>query len=294
MRVAISGATGLIGSALTTSLRADGHDVLAISRSPGDDTIVWDIDAGTIEEDRLEGLDAVVNLAGESIQGRWTNAKRSRILGSRVDGTDLLVDAIRGLDARPPMFVSGSAVGYYGDRGDELLTEDASPGTGFLADVARRWEAAAAPVTALGIRLAYARTSIVLAPDGGALDKLVTLTKLGLGGPLGGGAQYWSWITIDDEVRALRHLIDTDVEGPVNLAAPTAVPQREFAEVLGDVLHRPTVLPTPAFALRAVLGQMGDELLLDSLRVVPGALDRSGFEFGHPVLKDALESVLSD
>jgi uncharacterized protein (TIGR01777 family) len=294
MKVAISGVTGMIGSALASSLRADGHDVVGISRRPGDGDVVWDVAARTIDADGLEGLDAIVHLAGESIQGRWTSAKRSRIMRSRVDSTDLLVDTIEGLDARPRVLVSGSGVDYYGDRGDELLTEEAAPGSGFLAEVTQRWEAAATRADAFGVRVACARTSMVLSPGGGALQRLLTITRFGLGGPLGSGRQFWSWVTLDDEVRALRHLIDHDVEGPANLATPTPVRQREFADTLGAALHRPTILPAPGFAIKAALGQMGEELLLGSKRAVPSALERSGFDFQQPLLGPALESLLAD
>jgi uncharacterized protein (TIGR01777 family) len=291
MRVAISGSTGLIGGALAASLRRDGHEVLGISRRGGPDAVEWDPRAGKIDRSALEGADAIVNLAGESIQGRWTSSKKERIMRSRVDSTSLLAGVLTELDRRPTVFVSGSAVGYYGDRGDEVLAEDAPPGTGFLAEVAGAWERAAQPISALGIRLACARTSIVLSPEGGALARMRLITKFFLGGPLGGGEQYWSWITLDDEVRALRLLLDADIEGPVNLAAPEPVRQRAFAKALAEVLHRPAVLPAPGFAIRAALGEMGDALLLDSQRVVPGVLTDAGFVFGAPDLATALQSL---
>jgi len=294
MRVAISGATGLIGAALAESLRRDGNEVLGISRRPGPDTVVWDVAAGEIDGAALEGVDAIVHLAGESIQGRWTKSKKERIMRSRVDSTVLLAGVVAELDRRPSVFVSGSAVGYYGDRGDEVLTEADGPGGGFLAEVALAWEQAARPVAALGVRLTHPRTSIVLAADGGALPRMKLLTQLGLGGPLGGGEQYWSWITLADEVRALRLLLDSEIEGPVNMAAPEPVRQRSFATALADALHRPAFVPGPAFAIRAALGEMGETLLLDSTRVAPGVLTEAGFAFDSPDLPSALVSLFGD
>lgn len=294
MRIVITGITGLVGGALAESLRADGHEVLGVSRTPGPDTIVWDLDARTIDTASLEGVDAIVHLAGESIQGRWTEAKKRRIMGSRVVSTQLLADAVASLGDKPDVFVCGSAMGYYGDRGDEQLTEDADAGHGFLSDVTQAWEAAAAPIADAGVRLAFARTSVVLDPDDGALPRMALITKLCAGGPIGGGDQYLSWVTLDDEVRAIRHIIDTpDISGPVNIAAG-AVPQREFARALADELGRPAFAPAPAFAIRAALGQMGEELLLFSIRVVPEVLTRSGFAFEHPELPGAFEALYAD
>jgi uncharacterized protein (TIGR01777 family) len=292
VKVIITGITGLVGSALARSLRADGHEVVGVSRTPEPDTIPWDLDARTIDADALEGADAIVHLAGESIQGRWTEAKKRRIMDSRVVSTQLLAEAVGSLERAPDVFVSGSAIGYYGDRGDERLSEDADAGEGFLSEVTQAWEAAAAPISAAGVRLALARTSVVLDPDDGALPRMALLTKLCAGGPIGGGEQYLSWVTLDDEVRAIRHIIDTPtISGPVNIAAPGAVPQRQFARALADELGRPAFAPAPAFAIRAALGQMGEELLLHSTRVEPEALLRSGFTFEHPELPGALEAL---
>lgn len=294
VRVAITGATGLIGSALADDLRGDGHEVVAISRRPAPGGIVWNVEAGELDASALEGVDAVVHLAGESIQGRWTTAKKSRILRSRVDSTELLASAIGSLDRPPGVVVSGSAMGYYGNRGDELLDESASAGTGFLADVTSAWERAAAPIAAAGVRLCLARTSIVLSPDGGALPRMRAITRAGLGGPLGSGRQYWSWITLDDEIAALRFLIDAEVEGPVNLATPEPVRQREFAEHLGRALGRPSFVPAPRAAIRAGLGEMGRALLLDSVRLEPRVLVDEGFRFATPGLAAAFDALLRD
>lgn len=291
LKVVITGHTGLIGGALAESLEADGHRVVGVSRRPGA-TVTWDPAAGTIDADALEGADAVVHLAGETIEGRWTAKKKQRILNSRVAGTELLATTIAGLDDPPRVVVSGSAMGAYGSRGDELLPETASRGEGFLADVVDAWESAARPIAAHA-RLAYARTSLVLSPDGGALEKMATITRLGGGGPLGDGRQFWSWITLDDEVRALRHLIEAEVEGPVNLATPNPVRQREFADTLAAVLHRPSFLPAPKFAIRAALGEMGQALLLDSARLVPEVLAGTGFEWRSPELAPALAELFA-
>jgi hypothetical protein len=284
----------MIGSALARDLRGDGHEVVGISRRPGTDRIVWDVAAGLLDATSLEGLDAMVHLAGESIQGRWTTAKKERILRSRVDSTELLASAITRLDRPPKVVVSGSAMGYYGDRGDEVLDESASPGVGFLADVTRAWEDAARPIADVGIRLCFARTSIVLAATGGALPRMRTITRAGLGGALGSGRQFWSWITLADELAALRFLIDADVEGPVNIATADPVRQRDFAKDLASALGRPAVVPAPAIAIRAALGEMGRALLLDSTRLEPRALVEAGFSFGSPDLGVAFGSLLGD
>ncbi len=294
MRVVISGVSGLVGGALARSLRDDGHDVVGISRTPAPDTVVWDLDAGTIDVAALEGADAIVHLAGESIQGRWTAAKKERIMRSRVESTRLLADAVAAMDRPPGVFVCGSAIHFYGDRGDERLDETSSPGGGFLGEVVRAWEDAARPIADAGVRLAFARTAVVLDPDDGALPRMALITKVGAGGPIGGGDQYLSWITLHDQVRALRHIIDSDLSGPVNLAAPGAVPQGEFARALASALHRPAVVPTPGFAIRTALGEMGDELLLYSIRVEPAALVDSGFEFDHPDVAAAFADLYAE
>jgi uncharacterized protein (TIGR01777 family) len=291
MRVAITGVSGLIGSALADNLRAGGHEVVGISRRHNAGGIVWDVEAGKLDPAELEGVDAVVHLAGESIQGRWTAAKKRRIAQSRVDSTELLASTIASLDRPPRVVVSGSAMGYYGNRGEEVLTESAAPGTGFLADVTRAWEDAAVPIADHGIRLCLARTSIVLATEGGALPRMRTITRAGLGGPLGSGRQFWSWITLRDEVAALRFLIDSDVEGPVNLATTDAVRQRQFAKQFAAALGRPAVIPAPGFAIRTALGEMGRALLLDSTRLEPRVLVKAGFSF-ESVDLDAAFSLL--
>ena len=291
--VAVTGASGLIGTTLTAALEKRGDRVIPVGRRPPTGGVAWDLSARRIDGAALEGVDAVVHLAGERIDGRWTASKKARILNSRVEGTELLVRTLAGLDRPPSVVVSASAIGFYGDRGDEELTEDSEPGTGFLAEVCERWEAAAAPIASPDIRLVLARTGIVCTPDGGALQRMLTLTRLGLGGRLGNGRQWWPWITLDDEIRALLHLLDTPLAGPVNLVAPGICRNADFVRDLARALRRPAVLPAPALALRAVLGEMADGLLLASTRGRPVRLEDSGFTFRSPNFTPAIAEMLS-
>ena len=291
--VAVTGASGLIGTALTAALEKRGDRVVPIGRRPTDGGVVWDPGTRQIDETTLDDIDAVVHLAGERIDGRWTATKKRRILDSRVEGTEVLAGALANLDHPPAVVVSASAIGFYGDRGDEELTEDSQPGTGFLAEVCERWEAAAAPIASPDTRLVLARTGIVCTPDGGALGRMLALTRLGLGGRLGNGRQWWPWITIEDEVRALLHLLDTPIVGPVNLVAPGICRNAEFVRSLARALRRPAVLPAPALALRAALGEMANGLLLASARVRPARLEDSGFKFKSPDLASAITELLS-
>ncbi|MCS5678223.1 MAG: TIGR01777 family oxidoreductase [Actinomycetota bacterium] len=291
--VAVTGASGLIGTALTAALEKRGDRVVPIGRRPTDGGVVWDPGARQIDETTLDDIDAVVHLAGERIDGRWTATKKRRILDSRVEGTEVLAGALANLDHPPAVVVSASAIGFYGDRGDEELTEDSQPGTGFLAEVCERWEAAAAPIASPDTRLVLARTGIVCTPDGGALGRMLALTRLGLGGRLGNGRQWWPWITLEDEVRALLHLLDTPIVGPVNLVAPGICRNAEFVRSLARALRRPAVLPAPALALRAALGEMANGLLLASARVRPARLEDSGFKFKSPDLASAMTELLS-
>lgn len=295
MRVAVTGASGMIGSALVESLEADDHEVVAlVRRTPSSGEVRWDPAAGEIDAAGLEGLDGVVHLAGAGIADkRWTDERKRQILESRTKGTSVLCEALASLQQRPTVVVGGSAIGYYGDRPGVTLTEADGPGEGFLADVVVAWEASYGMAEQAGIRVAKARTGIVLARDGGALKPQLPLFKLGLGGKLGSGRQVQSWITLEDEVRALRHLLEQDLSGPVNLTAPEPVTQGEMAEALGDVLHRPTFLPTPSFGPKLLFGsELVDELLFSSARVVPAALQEHGFEFRHQEIRPALEAVL--
>ncbi|MEO6988784.1 MAG: TIGR01777 family oxidoreductase [Aquihabitans sp.] len=295
MRVAITGASGLIGSALQTSLEADGHEVLKVGRSAsGPGTTRWDIDTGEIDASAFEGIDAVVHLAGEGIaEKRWSDEQKKRIRDSRVEGTTLLSTMLASLTNKPTVLVSGSGIDAYGDRGDEVLTETSSRGSSFLADVVRDWETATAPAEEAGIRVAHLRTSIVLDKNGGALPRMLGLAKFGLLGKIGSGKQWWSWISLSDQVRAIRHLIDNEVSGPVNLCTPNPVTNAEFTKTLGKVLHRPTFLPVPAFGPKLLLGaELAETLLLESKRAAPDELLSSGFTFDQPHLHEALESII--
>jgi len=296
--IAITGASGLVGQALVSHLEAEGLLVRQLVRREVRDSereIYWNPSTGEIDAAELNGVDAVVHLAGESVAaGRWTKAKKQRIVDSRVEGTRLLSQTLAGLTSKPAVLCSASAIGFYGDRGDQLLNEDAPPGEGFLADTCQLWEAAADPARDAGIRTVHMRIGLVLSPDGGALGKMLPLFKCGLGGVLGSGQQFMSWITLDDLVSAFHHaLTHSQLAGPVNGVAPGPVTNREFTKTLGRVLGRPTILPAPAFALRLALGEMADQLLLASARVDPAVLQTAGFEFGQTQLEPALRDLLA-
>ncbi|WP_421119121.1 TIGR01777 family oxidoreductase [Aquihabitans daechungensis] len=298
MDIAITGSTGLIGQALTSSLRADGHRVVPIVRSGGDaGSVRWDPAAGSIDAAGLEGVDGVVHLAGEGIaSGPWTDAQRTRIKASREQGTKLLAATLAGLDRPPSVLVSGSAIGFYGDRGDEVLTEGSGPGDDFLAGVCLAWEGATSPAEAAGIRTVHLRTGIVLDAHGGALAKQLPAFKLGLGAKAGSGRQWMSWITLHDEVRAIRFALDEPaVHGPLNLTAPEPVTNAAFTDAVGEALHRPTFLTIPRLARRAPfgVGDLVESLLFSSARVEPAGLRDAGFVFDHPRLEPALGSVLA-
>lgn len=297
MEVAISGASGLIGSALASSLRSSGHRVVALVRraaKAGADEVTWDPRAGTVDSASLEGIDAIVHLAGAGIgDKRWTDERKKLIYDSRIDGTAALASAAANLDRAPSVFVCGSAVGFYGSRGDEELTESSDRGNGFLADLVVDWEAAAAPTVQAGIRTPLARTGIVLTPKGGALKKQLPLFKLGMGGRLGPGTQWLPWISLTDQVKALEHLLTSDLDGPVNLTAPQSVTNDTFTNTLGSVLSRPTFLPVPMFGPALLFGsEMVSEALLASQRVIPSVLTEAGFDFEDPSLEAGLRSML--
>jgi uncharacterized protein (TIGR01777 family) len=295
MKVLISGASGLIGSALIPELESGGHQITRLTRSPGSGSDVgWNPEAGEIDASRLEGHDAVVHLAGESIgEGRWTPEKKRRIRESRTKGTRLLAETTAGLPEPPGVMVSASAVGYYGDRGNELLREDSGPGSDFLAEVCKAWEAAADPAREAGMRVVHLRNGIVLSTEGGAVSRTLPIFKLGGGGRIGSGRQWWSWVAMDDVVGSIVHaLTDDSVEGPVNVGSPNPLTNAEYTRVLGKVLNRPTIFPLPAPAARLMLGEVADALLLASQRMEPAKLEETGYEFRYPELEGALRHLL--
>jgi uncharacterized protein (TIGR01777 family) len=296
MKILITGASGLIGRALSSTLKANGHTIVsAVRREPRrNDEVQWDPKSGTMAASAFDGVDAVVHLAGAGIgDKRWTNDYKMEILESRTNGTALLAKTMAGLANKPQVFISGSAIGIYGARADEELSESASIGSGFLADVCRDWEDAAAPASQAGIRTVLIRTGIVLSPDGGALKKQLPLFKLGLGGKFGNGKQWQSWISITDEVNAIVHLLTSSLSGPVNLTAPAPVTNSEFTRVLSKVVSRPAILPIPSFGPKLLLGaELADALLFTGQRVTPNALLADGFVFSHPTLDTALRALL--
>ncbi len=303
MRVAITGSSGLVGTALISHLESVGHSPVRVVRSSaGPDEIGWspndtaDLDAATaLLAEQLEGIDAVVHLAGAGIgDKRWTDDYKRVLVESRTRGTALIAGAIAACDNGPKVLLSGSAVGFYGARGDEDLDETSTPGTGFLADLTVEWEQCTEPAAAAGARVVFLRTGIVLSAKGGALKKQLPLFKLGAGGRIGSGQQWWSWISIDDEVRAIVHLLTADITGPVNLTAPQPTTQADFADTLGTVLKRPTFLPTPKFGPKLLLGgELAENLLFTGQKVHPRVLqDDDDFTFEHPDLETALRAVL--
>lgn len=296
MHIAITGSTGLVGSALVPFLTAGGHRVSRLVRGlvPGVDCIRWDPAKGVRDLALLEAVDGVVHLAGENIAGgRWTAARKAEIRRSRVEGTQRLCETLARLAQPPKVLICASAIGYYGGRGDQVLSEEAPPGDDFLAQVCREWEAAAAAAAKAGIRVVNLRFGIVLSQAGGALQKMLLPFKLGVGGRIGSGRQYWSWIALDDAVGAIHHALVTEsLVGPVNVVVPVPATNAEFTRALGRVLRRPTIAPLPAFAVRLMLGEMADALLLASARVVPTRLQETDYTFRHPDLEGALRHLL--
>jgi uncharacterized protein (TIGR01777 family) len=292
-KILVSGSSGLIGAALLPVLQSSGYEVTRLVRgASGQGRIGWD-PARPLAPDSVSGFDAVVHLAGESIVGRWTDAKKRRIRESRVQGTRNLAEALAAPPQRPQLLISASAIGYYGDRGEETLREDSSSGDGFLPEVCREWEAAADPAIQAGIRAVQMRIGVVLCASGGALQKMLPPFRMGVGGNIGGGRQWMSWVDIGDLVGAIQCIIKTDtIRGPVNAVAPNPLRNGEFTKTLASVLSRPAIFPMPAFAARLVFGQMGDELLLASQRVEPAKLIASGYVFQKPDLRAALEAIL--
>ena len=294
LRVGITGQSGLIGTQLAAYLRTGGHEVIPFVRRPAaGNEIAWDPAAGVLDPSDLEGLDAVVHLAGESVSRRWTVARKREILGSRVDGLRLLRTAMAASADGPRVLLAASAIGWYGPgRGDEELDESSSAGGGFLADVCRQAEAELQAASADGIRGVAMRLGIVLHPRGGALQRMLPTARLGLGGPIGSGRNWWSWIDLEDVLGAIEHLLHSNLDGPVNVVSPTPVRQREFARTVGRVLRRPAFLPLPAPAVKVAFGEMGREVLLASQRVKPTKLEQDGFTYLHPDLEESLRTML--
>ena len=294
--IAITGASGLVGTRLTAVLREAGHTVVPVSRkSSENNAILWDPERGFLNPERLNSIDTIIHLAGENIAGsRWNDAVKRRIRDSRVIGTTGIVNSLKKLDKRPTTLVSASAIGFYGDRGEEVLTEDSPKGSGFLANVCHDWEQAALAANELGLRVVCGRIGVVLSSKGGALQKMLLPFKLGAGGIVGNGRQYWSWIGLTDLARALAFCAEnTSLSGPVNLVSPHTATNFDFTKTLGSVLHRPTLFPLPAFMAKIVLGEMASELLLASCRVTPAALRKTGFNFSEADLRTCLQNELA-
>jgi uncharacterized protein (TIGR01777 family) len=294
VKIVVTGSTGLIGTPLVARLRSEGHEVFRlVQREPQrDDEIAWDPEAGTIDLPELEGLDAAVNLAGANVGGhRWTDAYKREIRDSRVLATRTLVKAMTTLNPLPKVLINASAVGYYGSRGDEELTEDSPGGTGFLADVVRTWEAETEPAAAAGIRVVCARSGLVMARKGGAFGRLMPLLRLGVGGPLGSGREWWPWITLEDEVGALEFLLTSSLSGPVNVCSPNPARQGDIARAIARGLHRPAVIPMPELALRIVVGEFAGDVVA-SQRELPPRLLAAGYSFRYPTLDVAVPWLL--
>jgi uncharacterized protein len=300
MKILITGASGLVGGKLIPILEAKGHEVLKLSRAKAsnDNEIQWNALAGFSDGEfaKLENIDAVVHLAGDNVAGgSWTEEKKRSIRDSRVKGTKTLVDAFKGTDNPPKIFVSASAIGFYGNRGDEILTEESAKGEGFFPEVCSEWEAEALKANEFGARVVCPRIGVVLSKDGGALEKMLTPFKFGVGGTVGSGEQYMSWIAIDDLIRIIVFAVENDhVNGAINATAPNPVTNEEFTNALGKSLNRPTIIPVPAFGIKLLFGEMGRTLLLEGCRVLPQKLEDVGFEFAFPTLESALKQVLKD
>lgn len=295
MKILISGASGLIGKEVVSSLSEQGNQTIPLQRHPSPEIPYWDIENGIVELGTHQEIDVVIHLAGESIaEGRWNQQKKERIKNSRVKGTKLLAEFFTKTSYRPKVFISGSAIGYYGNRGEEKLSEKSQKGTGFLSDVCYQWEDATAELSQSGIRVASVRFGMVLSSKGGALKKMLLPFKIGFGGIIGDGKQYVSWVTIDDVVGIISHIIkNADLKGAINVVSPNPVTNHTFTKALGKVLNRPTLFPLPAFLAKILLGEMAQELLLSSTKVIPGKLQESGYTFKHATLENALKNTIT-
>jgi uncharacterized protein (TIGR01777 family) len=295
MKILISGSSGLIGSHLVPALKKEGYQVIKLIRASSglvSGEVAWDIHRGILYDHDLEGIDAVIHLAGENLLGRWTEEKKRKILDSRITGTHFLCQQFAQLKKPPKIWLNASAIGCYGDRGDEFLTEESSMGEGFLAEVCKKWERATYPLLNKEISVAYLRFGIVLSKKGGMLKQILPLFKMGFGGIIGLGHQYLSWILLDDLIQAILYLIKNPVRGPVNMVSPNPVTNEFFTSILGEVLNRPTAIRIPSFLIRLLYGEMGKELLLGSQRVLPKRLQELGFAFDYPNLEEGLRSLL--
>jgi uncharacterized protein len=295
VKIAVSGASGLLGSELVPAFRERGHEVVRLVRREAlkPDEVAWDPAHGTIDRARLAGVDALVNVSGATLDKRWTENRKREIVESRIGTTSLLAKTAAELDPRPSVLLCAGATGIYGDRGDQILTEESEPGSGFLAELAQQWEAASQPARDAGVRVVHFRQGIVLTRKGGALPRMLTFFKLGLGGPVGGGRQWWSWVSIADLVSAYAFALESDISGAVDLTAPAPVTSRHFARALGRAVRRPAVLPAPALGIKLLWGQMGEEVLLFGQRALPARLLAAGFEFRYPELDAALAHELA-
>jgi uncharacterized protein (TIGR01777 family) len=295
VKIVVSGASGLLGSSLVPALEGDGHDVLRLVRreARGPNEVSWDPHAGTIDAGGLAGVDAAIHLASANLDHRWTESYKREILDSRVSSTGLLAATLARLEPRPVVLVCAGGMGIYGDRGDEILTEESEHGTGFLADVSKAWEAAAEPARAAGVRVVSFRQGIFLSVRGGALKRMYLPFRLGLGGRVGSGRQWWSWVALEDAVAAYRFVLDRDLEGPLHLTSPNPATSAQFTTALGRALHRPTVFPLPGFAAKALFGERAEAVLLEGQRALPRRLLDAGFEFRYPDLDEALAVALT-
>jgi len=295
VKIAVSGASGLLGSELVPAFRERGHEVVRLVRREAlnPDEVEWDPASGTIDRARLAGIDALVNVSGATLDKRWTENRKREIVESRIGTTSLLATTAAELDPRPSVLLCTGGTGIYGDRGDQILTEESEPGSGFLAELAQQWEAASQPARDAGVRVVHFRQGMVLTRKGGALPRMLTFFKLGLGGPVGSGRQWWSWVSIADLVSAYAFALESDISGAVDLTAPAPVTSRHFARALGRAVRRPAVLPAPALGIKLLWGQMGEEVLLFGQRALPARLLAAGFEFRYPELEAALAHELA-